>query len=300
LNYRRLHRQHRLGPRRLFATAHAIQFNEIEESKVVHVLCRAADRLRVSGGDGSAQPFRPAHVVFGAHQWATQLFGHPVGMNKPVSLFFLKEKCLDAKRDQLLLVRGSRCSEQQNAASRSTFCRNPIDTLSTDGYGAAQGAARRFAFGFSRVHHPSGARAHAPSARTASGQSLRQGHVGDRRAVWLPFIRTAVVLILDRALRDIDRRAVVVGVGRQLHPVAAHLELDEDGVERFRRASSKIRPVYDLAGLWIERSKFLNRFIAERCVCTNASSTSRESFFTTLMLTIASNLGAIIINAQRI
>ena len=60
------------------------------------------------------------------------------------------------------------------------------------------------------------------------------------------------------------------------------------------------RAVYDLSDLRIERSKSLNRFISERCVCTNASSTSCESFLTNLMLTIASKLGASIINAQRI
>ena len=62
----------------------------------------------------------------------------------------------------------------------------------------------------------------------------------------------------------------------------------------------KHRSVYDLFDLRIERSKSLNRLISERCVCTNASSTSCESVLTNLMLTIASKLGASIINAQRI
>ena len=49
---------------------------------------------------------------------------------------------------------------------------------------------------------------------------------------------------------------------------------------------TKDRSVYDLFDLRIERSKSLNRLISERCVCTNASSTSCESFLINLMLTI--------------
>jgi len=40
-------------------------------------------------------------------------------------------------------------------------------------------------------------------------------------------------------VRDIDRWAVSVVVGRELHPVAAHLKLDEDRVEGVRCASNR-------------------------------------------------------------